>query len=118
MHDVIDVARRRADAMVREDWDAVAAQLHPRFIYVIANGDRLDRDAYLAFLREGPVRWTSQTLEDVQMVETGGVALLVATVVDDVVFDGEPARWPFVTSQTYVNEGEWLYLAGHTAVRG
>jgi hypothetical protein len=28
-----------------------------------------------------------------------------------------PARWEFVTTQTYVQEhGSWLYLGGHTAL--
>jgi hypothetical protein len=43
--------------------------------------------------------------------------VLVATVVDDVLFDGQPEIWSFVTTQTYVNDGTWLYLAGHTAIR-
>jgi hypothetical protein len=41
----------------------------------------------------------------------------VATIVDDVLYDGRPARWEFVTTQTYVEEdGKWLYLTGHTAL--
>jgi hypothetical protein len=31
-------------------------------------------------------------------------------------YEGAPARWEFVTTQTYLeNDGRWLYLAGHTA---
>jgi Domain of unknown function (DUF4440) len=115
---VLEVAARRANALAWQDWETVAAQLHPQFLYVNASGDRLDREAYLGFLRDGPVRWVSQTLEDAQVVEAGAIAVLVATVVDDVVYEGEPARWSFLTTQTYVNDGEWRYLAGHTAVRG
>ena len=118
MQSVIDTAVARAHALARQDWDAVAAQLHPHFVYVNANGDRLDRDSYLAFLREGPVRWNRQTLEDVAVIETGSIAVLLATVVDDVVWNGEPAGWTFVTTQTYLNEREaWSYLAGHTALQ-
>jgi Domain of unknown function (DUF4440) len=114
---VLEVAARRAKALAQQDWETVAAQLHPQFIYVNASGDRLDRDAYLAFLREGPVRWDRQTLEDAEVIATGPVAVLVATVVDDVVWNGEPARWTFLTTQTYVKDGDaWSYLAGHTAL--
>jgi hypothetical protein len=43
--------------------------------------------------------------------------VLVATVVDDVVYDRRPARWEFVTTQSYIERsGEWRYLAGHTAL--
>ena len=49
MHPVLELATRRGVALARRDWDVVAAQLHPRFVYVDANGHRLDRDHYLAF---------------------------------------------------------------------
>ena len=117
MDTVVDLATRRGPALARRDWEAVAAQLHPRFVYVNANGHRLDRDDYLAFLGDGPVRWKAQTLEDVHVFGDGPVRVLVANVVDDVVYDGIPPRWEFVTTQTYVQEhGSWLYLAGHTAL--
>ena len=117
MHPVLELATRRGVALARRDWDVVAAQLHPRFVYVDANGHRLDRDHYLAFLTDGPVRWNAQTLEDVQVFGKGPASVLVANVFDDVVYDGIPARWKFVTTQTYVHEcGSWLYLAGHTAL--
>ena len=114
---ILDLAVRRASALAARDWDEVAGQLHPAFVYVNANGDLLDRDAYLAFLADGPMRWNRQTLEHPSVVDAGRAALLVATVIDDVLFDGQPATWSFMTTQTYVNDGEWLYLAGHTAVR-
>ena len=117
MNPVLSVAECRARALVERDWDAVAAQLHPAFRYVDANGQRLDRDGYLAFLADGPVRWTAQMLIDPEVTADGPVAVLVATVVDDVVYDGRPAQWEFVTSQTYVEQGgAWHYLAGHTAL--
>ena len=116
MHDVVALADARAAALAAEDWDAVAAQLHPAFLYVNANGHRFDRDAYLAFLRDGPLRWNRQLLEHVSVTSTGTAAVLAANVVDDVLYDGEAVTWRFVTTQTYVDEGGWLYLAGHTAL--
>ena len=114
---ILDLALRRAAALAARDWDSVAAQLHPAFVYVNANGDVLDREAYLGFLADGPLRWNRQSLEDTSVVSARRVAVLAATVTDDVLFEGQPEIWSFVTTQTYVNEGEWLYFAGHTAVR-
>jgi hypothetical protein len=117
MDKVLELATRRGLALADRDRDAVTAQLHPRFVYVDANGRRRDRDDYLAFVTDGPVRWNAQTLEDVQVVGNASVGVLVARVVDDVIYDGKPARWQFTTTQTYVEEhGSWFYLAGHTAL--
>jgi uncharacterized protein DUF4440 len=117
MDAIVAVAERRALALVERDWDTVEAQLHPAFLYVNANGRRLDRAAYLAFLAEGPVQWEAQTLENVAVVVDGRVGVITATVIDHVLHEGQPARWEFVTTQTYVErDGDWLYLAGHTAL--
>jgi hypothetical protein len=46
------------------------------------------------------------------------VAVLTATVVDDVDIGEERHRLVFATTQTYVREGDlWLYLAGQTGPR-
>ena len=67
-------------------------------------------------MRDGPLRWHSQTLEDVRVVSTGSVAVLTATVRDDLEFDDERHELVFRSTQTYVLEGgAWLYLAGQTA---
>jgi hypothetical protein len=41
--------------------------------------------------------------------------MVVATVHDEVEIGDERAQWAFATTQVYVREGDWLYLAGHTA---
>ena len=117
MDAIVAVAERRALAFVERDWDAVEAQPHPAVVYVNANGRRLDRDGYLAFLAEGPLRWQAQTLGDVMVAVDGQAGVLAATVVDNVLHEGRPTPWEFVTTQTYVQrDGDWLYLAGHTAL--
>jgi hypothetical protein len=89
--------------------------LHPEFVYVNAQGIRLNRDEYLEFVRDGPLRWAKQTLEEVQVVLVGPVAVLTATVTDDVSIGDERHELVFASTQTYVREGEqWLYLAGQT----
>ena len=50
------------------------------------------------------------------MVVSGGTAVVIGVVVDDVVVDGEPHLLRFATTQTYVllDRGR-SYLAGQTA---
>jgi ketosteroid isomerase-like protein len=116
--EVRGVAERRAQALADQDWETLEAQLHREFVYVTAQGGRLDRDGYVAFVRDGPLRWEEQRLEEVQVTETGGVAVLTATVHDRLLVDGERHALTFVTTQTYVRDaGGWRYLAGHTALK-
>jgi hypothetical protein len=116
MHEVAEAATARGRALGGQDWDAFASLLHEDFVYTNAQGIRIGRDEYLAFVRDGRLRWREQRLDDVQVAAAGGVAVLTGTVVDDVLADGEPYELRFVTTQTYVETaGGWLYLAGHTA---
>lgn len=63
------------------------------------------------------MRWQAQTLHDATVAVDGHVAVLAATVVDEVLYAEQPSSWEFVATQTYVEwNGEWLYLAGHTAL--
>ena len=108
-------AERRGQALASQDWAALESALHPEFVYVNAQGIRLGRDDYLGFVRDGPLRWTEQKLEDVEGVVLDTVAVLTATVVDDVRIGEEKHRLVFASTQTYVREGDkWLYLAGQT----
>jgi hypothetical protein len=108
-------AERRARALANRDWATLESVLHPEFVYVNAQGIRLSREAYLGFVRDGPLRWIEQTLEDVEVVALDSVAVLTATVVDDVRIGEDKHRLVFASTQTYVREGDqWLYLAGQT----
>jgi hypothetical protein len=114
--DVREAAASRTTALAEADWATVEAQLHPDFVYVNAQGIRIERADYLQFLRDGPVRWAGQRLEDVKVVVAGDVGVLAATLHDDVFVDGVRHDLTYVTTQTYLWDGDRVrYLAGHTA---
>jgi ketosteroid isomerase-like protein len=114
--DVEATVQARADALAAQDWAVVEAQLHEDFVYTNSRGERLSKQAYLAFLRDGPLRWNRQWLEDAQVSTVGATAVVTGVVVDDLLVDGEPHLLRFATTQTYVQvDGGWLYLAGQTA---
>ena len=115
MREIVEAATARGRALAEQDWPAFEAALHPAFVYTNAQGIRIGRDEYLAFVRDGPLRWREQRLEDVQVVVEEPVAVLTARVIDDVLVDGEPYRLRFATTQTYVRGADgWSYLAGQT----
>jgi len=76
--EVIAIAARRAGALAARDWETVREQLHADFRYTTASGDRLDREQYLDFVENGPLRWNEQRLELVDVVVHGDVAVLTA----------------------------------------
>ena len=113
--DVLAAVAGRADALVAQDWAFVDAQLHAGFVYTNSRGERLTRSDYLAFLRDGPLRWARQWLESASAVVADRTAVVTGVVVDDVVIGGEPHLLRFATTQTYVQvDGAWSYLAGQT----
>lgn len=114
--DVEAAFRRRADALPAQDWAVVEAQLHDDFIYTNSKGERLMKQGYLDFLRDGPLRWTHQSLEDALVVQIGDTAVITGLVLDHVVVDGEEHELHFASTQTYVRvDGVWRYLAGQTS---
>jgi hypothetical protein len=116
MTDVMAVIRERADALAAQDWATVEAQLHEHFIYTNSLGERLGPGLYVDFLRDGPLRWSYQSIEDALVAEVGDAAVVTGIVFDHVVVDGEEQELHFATTQTYVNvDGEWKYLAGQTS---
>jgi ketosteroid isomerase-like protein len=114
--DVEAALRARGEALPAQDWDAVERLLDDDFVYTNSRGERLMKAAYLEFLRDGPLRWVHQSVEDMLVSEIGDTAVVTGVVVDHVVVDGTEHELHFSTTQTYVRvDGAWLYLAGQTA---
>jgi hypothetical protein len=114
--EILHLVSGRAAALVAQDWAAVDAQLHPRFVYTNSRGKRLARAAYVDFLSRGPLRWRRQWMEEGAVVDVGDTAVLHGVVVDDVLISDAPQLLRFATTQTYVRVGgRWSYLTGHTA---
>ena len=104
--EILHLVSERAAALVAQDWAAVDAQLHPRFIYANSHGKRLAKAAYVDFLSKGPLRWRKQWLEEASVVHVEGIAVLHGIVVDDLLINDEPYLLRFATTQTYVRAGD------------
>ena len=110
-------ASARADALARGDTDALRALLHPGFAWTSHRGETFDRETYVRRNTGGEVRWSGQTLEDVEVVVVGATAVLRCTAVDRIEADG-PAVFRMPMTQTWVRSGgSWLCLAGHAGPR-
>ena len=116
--EVVDAAEARAAALGRGDADALAGLLHRDFRWTSHTGDRFDRDAYVARNTQGPVRWQSQRLRDVEVTVVGETAVLHAEVTDVVGPDGDAETFTMPMTQVWVRCGpSWRCLAGHAGPR-
>ena len=76
----------KAAALVARSAADMAALLDDRFVYVNAGGRRVERDGYLAaFTGDGPLRFVSQDIIDLQVTEYEEFAIATMTLHD--VFD-------------------------------
>ncbi|MFK4088417.1 nuclear transport factor 2 family protein [Kribbella sp. NPDC020789] len=112
--EVIAAAEARAAALAAGDADTLRFWLHPRFRWTSHLGAQFDRESYLAANTGGSLRWSAQTLTDIEVTVVGTTAVLRCVVTDSV--NGEEFRMPM--TQTWVWEAErWQCLAGHAGPR-
>lgn len=106
----------KAAALVARSAADMAALLADGFVYVNAGGRRVGRDEYLAaFTGDGPLRFTSQEVGGLEVVEHPGFAIATMTLHDvfetpDGHFDGRlrtlavfrptPEGWRWAGGQT------------------
>ena len=109
-----DLARQRADALVRRDVAALDAMLAKDFVYTNSSGRVLRKEDYIQVVISAT--WVSQQLSDVSVRLFGTTAVLTGKVHDVADFDGFELNADFRTTQVYIQEGDgWIYAAGHTS---
>ncbi|MFF1818134.1 nuclear transport factor 2 family protein [Kribbella sp. NPDC058245] len=112
--EVIAAAEARAAALAAGDAEALALWLHPQFAWTSHLGATFARDEYIARNTSGSLRWSAQTLTDIEVTVVGDTAVLRCVVTDRV--NDEVFRMPM--TQTWVREAQrWQCLAGHAGPR-
>ncbi|GAA1654670.1 hypothetical protein GCM10009744_53750 [Kribbella alba] len=112
--EVLEAARRRAEALTAGDGRALAALLHPKFKWTSHRGDSFDRDSYVESNTAGRLSWSSQTLTDVEVTVEDRTAVLRCVVVDEVLTNAGPETFRMPMTQTWIHvNDDWLCLAGH-----
>ncbi len=113
-HEVLEAARRRADALASGDPDGLRQLLHPLFRWVSQTGERFDRDSYVASNTGGTNRWASQQLSQVDVVAHDKTAVLRCQVVDEVDRGQGIEEFRMPMTQVWVRaEDRWVCLVGH-----
>ena len=111
--EVLRAAEIRAAALADGEPDRLRRLLHPEFQWTSHRGDRFDRESYvLANTRE--LRWLKQRLEDPEVTVVGDTAILLCTMIDRVVRDGDELELRMPVTQVWVRAHKaWVMLAGH-----
>ncbi|MDQ4051603.1 MAG: nuclear transport factor 2 family protein [Actinomycetota bacterium] len=111
--EVLRLAEVRASALVEGEPDRLRRLLHPEFQWTSHRGERYDRESYVLANTRG-LRWLKQRLEDPEVTVVGDTAILLCTVSDTVLRDGQEADLRMPVTQVWVRAHKtWVMLAGH-----
>jgi len=115
--EVLDAARRRAEALAAGDEGVLRRLMHPDLLWTTYRGDVLGYEAYIAGNVGGPLHWRAQGLEDVRVAVAGQTAVLTALVHDEVSGDGRDQTFTLRLTQTWARTAHgWRCLAGHASI--
>lgn len=119
VHEVVDAAHRRAEALAAGDSKKLEALLHPALRWTTFTGDVLTRKEYVAANTGSGLTWRSQRLEDPVVVVVADTAVLTAVATDEVRREGQDETYRLRLTQTWVRtETGWQCLAGHAGPLG
>ncbi len=110
-------AARRAAALAAGDAAALRQLMHPDLQWTTFRGEVLGYEAYIAGNTGGDLRWRAQRLEGVKVTVAGDVAVLTASVTDEVSRDGRGHVFHLRLTLTWVHTPQgWRCLAGHASL--
>jgi ketosteroid isomerase-like protein len=115
--EVARAAARRAAALAAGDAAALRQLMHPDLQWTTFRGEMLGYEAYIAGNTGGDLRWRAQHLEGVKVTVAGDVAVLTASVTDEVSLDGRGHVFHLRLTLTWVHTPQgWRCLAGHASL--
>lgn len=102
----------RYAAMVREDFDALAALLAEDLTYHHSNAHADTKASWLASLRSGQTRFRAIETGDLQVRLFGTTAIITGTLTMEVTVDGAPQRNPLRFTDVWIaHDGQWQMVA-------
>jgi hypothetical protein len=113
---LLQVAQARSEALVHKDSDTMSRILSEEFVYINSTGEVLTKTEYIEnYVISPDARWTSQTMEDVDIQLHDTVGILRCRVHDVAEFAGDPFVASFRSLFVYRRNGdEWHCVVGQT----
>lgn len=110
---ILAAEQARCEAMLRGGGAALAAVLDPRLQFHHATGAADDRDAYLAKMAAGRIRYIAVAWAEEKVTALGeGVAMLTGRMITDVAVEGTEKRLDNRVITVWVKgDGQWRMAA-------
>jgi uncharacterized protein (TIGR02246 family) len=108
------VLTAKADALLQRSADAMAALLHPDFVYVNAGGYKLDKAQYIENgCTSGRIVFRSQKVSELDIRLLGDVAVATMVLDDQFALEGREITATFKSLCVFKKVDErWLWAAG------
>lgn len=115
-----DMLLAKADAVVRRDERALAALIHPDFVYVNAAGRSFSKADYIQYYcTSGNIVFREQKFSDLVVRLFPGLAEATLVAHDSFVVDGEIIAATYQSLLMFADfEGRWQWIAGQTRTAG
>ncbi|WPB55906.1 nuclear transport factor 2 family protein [Xylophilus sp. GOD-11R] len=109
---LLESHRRRADSLLRNDADALAALLDDRLVFVHANGRTESKTELVSSLREARLRYDSVQMLDSRVSLLGDIALIEGELHARIFARGEQKTLATAFCSTWIGgDGGWKLLA-------
>jgi hypothetical protein len=114
------ILRTKADAVVRRDADALAALIHPDFVYVNAGGKSFDKTGYIdTYCSSGKIVFQSQKFSDLAVQQFPGTAVATLVAHDSFIVNGKSIAATYQSLCVFIElDGRWQWVAGQTRTAG
>jgi len=116
---VAKLDRTYQEAVKRNDADTMMRILHPQFLLVLGDGQRIGRDDLIAAVRRGRYHFELQDEEPgtQSVLVWGDTAIVTAKLILKGTVDGRPVDRTLWFSDTYVRtDSGWRYLFGQASL--
>jgi hypothetical protein len=114
--EIRSVLSAKADALLRQSADDMAALLHPDFVYVNAGGYKLNKAQYVENgCTSGRIVFRSQKVSELDVRQLGDIAVATMVLDDHYAQEGREITATFKSLCVFAKKDvRWLWVAGQT----
>jgi ketosteroid isomerase-like protein len=111
---LIDLENKWVDALAKPDAAALDAIVADTYADTAEDGQRSDKQAMLAVLKSGDLKFESIKLSDMRVYDYGDAAVVTGSAEQKGSYKGQPLAAKIIFTDTFVRRnGKWRAVASH-----